>query len=90
MYAFFQSSGKMPLVRDLLYKRDRGIEIDSAEFLISSVGQPSGPGDLPLFKLASLLNTNCGVMTSVSIVDGGTSVWGVGIELSPQVKTLEK
>jgi len=39
----------MPLVRDLLYKKDRGIEIDYAVFLISSVGQPSGPGDLPLF-----------------------------------------
>jgi len=46
-YANFQSVGKTPLERDLLYKIDKGKQIDSA----SIHGQLSGPGDLPLPKL---------------------------------------
>ena len=52
------------VVRDLLYKRDKGKQIKSAVLLINAVGQPSGPGDLLLSKFVSLDNTNCGVITN--------------------------
>jgi len=56
--AIFQLSGKTPQERDLLYSSDKGKQIDSAVLFSNSVGQPSGPGALPLIKLFSLDETN--------------------------------
>jgi len=68
MHANFQSVGKTPLERDLLYKIDKGKQIDSAVRLINSVGQPSGPGDLLLSKLFSLVNTICGAINNLLMI----------------------
>ena len=62
-----------------MYSSDKGKQIDSAVLFNNSVGKPSGPGALPPIKLFSLDETNCGVITSVSMIEGELSVSGGGI-----------
>jgi len=52
---------------------ERGVHITSLISLRTTVGQPSGPGDLSIFRDLNLLYTICSVMTTSAIVGGGFS-----------------
>ena len=79
------------LYNDLLLIIDKGTEINSPTDFISWIGQPSGPGDLSLYKFITLSKTMSGVISMESTTGGESLEQTIGItEVSSVVKTLEK
>ena len=66
----FQSSGSIPLSKDLLKTIDRGTHNRSAHCLKTSADHPSGPGDLPVLRETNFSNTTDG---SMAILDNEVS-----------------
>jgi len=58
---------------------ERGVQITSLISLRTTIGQPSGPGDLSIFRDLNLLYTICLVMTILAMVGGGFSREKLGI-----------
>jgi len=52
---------------------ERGVHITSLISLRMTVGQPSGPDDLSIFRDLNILHTICSVKTTSAMVGGGFS-----------------